>query len=90
MIDPDTPLPFWGRVVPPAGGPSHLVRSGWLTPYTVETLVEDTLRMGTGGRLLVTVPATTSEWMLGKVRERLTRAGGRGVEVNLAGAPAAP
>lgn len=36
-----------------------VARSVWLTPYTRETLTADALRAGPGGRLDITVPAST-------------------------------
>jgi hypothetical protein len=35
-----------------------LLRSAWLSPYAVETLVADARRAGPGARLDVTVPAS--------------------------------
>jgi hypothetical protein len=71
-------------VLPPgttAGGP--LYRSGWLTPYTAQTIVDDALRAGRGARLDVTVPPATDDRMLECVREEFGWLSGRGIHVRV-------
>src|SRR5437867_166931 len=58
----ERPLRMWVRITPPAGGSAGtLERTGWLTPYTAETVAEDALRAGDGARLELTVAASTVE-----------------------------
>jgi len=46
----EPPERIWARIVPPAGESSGtLERTGWLTPYTAETIAEDAVRGGPGG-----------------------------------------
>ncbi len=52
-----------------------------LTPYAVETLVEDALRAGAGARLEVTVAAETDPRTVASLAERLSVLGPRGVAV---------
>src|SRR5207237_857896 len=41
----ERPLRMWVRITPPAGGSAGtLDRTGWLTPYTAETVAQDALR----------------------------------------------
>jgi len=68
------PARFWVRIVPATGESSGtLERTGWLTPYTAETIAEDAVRAGRGARLEVTVGASTTEG--------IARLGKRGVQV---------
>jgi len=76
------PLAMWARVLPPGGDTSRtLERAGWLTPYTVETLVEDASRRGRGARLELTVDVGTPDDELTHVQEQFSRLGTRGVQV---------
>jgi acyl carrier protein len=78
------PPAVWARVLPPDGNATRaLERAGWLTPYTVETLVEDTLRMGRGARLELTLDGRTSDVGLTRVREQFARLAARGVLVSI-------
>src|SRR5207249_10468061 len=77
----ERPLHMWGRITPRAGGSAGtLERTGWLTPYTAETVAEDARRAGDGARLEVTVAASTVEG-LAQVRQQFARLGKRGVQV---------
>ena len=58
-------------------------RSGWLTPYEVETIYADALWGGRGARLEVSVPARTSDEGLVWIRERFDRLRRRGVGVRV-------
>jgi acyl carrier protein len=71
------------RVVPPAGASGSFERSGALTPYAVEILVEDALRAGPGARLEMEVPADTDEDHVAATRARLAPLAARGVEVSV-------
>lgn len=55
----------------------------FLTPYNIETIVEDTLRWGTEASLHILVPPNTSAAILGGIRERLTALSARGVHVEI-------
>ncbi len=75
------PARFWMRIVPAAGESSGtLERTGWLTPYTAETIAEDAVRAGRGARLEVTVGASTTEG-IARVQRQFARLGKRGVQV---------
>ena len=79
----ERPLRMWVRITPPAGGSAGtLERTGWLTPYTAETVAEDALRAGDGARLELTVAASTVEG-LAQVRQQFARLGKRGVQVTV-------
>jgi len=71
------------RITPPAGGSAGtLDRTGWLTPYTAETVAEDALRAGDGARLELTVAASTMAG-LARVQQQFARLGKRGVQVTV-------
>jgi len=79
----ETPPRVRGRLVPPAGqASSTLERTGWLTPYTAETLVEDGARAGRGATLELTVGESTTAG-LARVRQRFARLAARGVHVTV-------
>lgn len=71
--------------VRPAGtmtrGP--LYRSGWLTPYTAQTIADDALRAGPGAHLDVAVAPATDDLELDLVREELGWLAGRGIHVRI-------
>src|SRR5439155_1046783 len=56
------PVFVWVRIVPP---PRHangdLLRGGWLTPYTTETIVQDAVRSGPRSRPQESVPTNVSD-----------------------------
>ncbi len=58
-------------------------RTGWLTPYEVETLFADALWAGRGSRLDVRVPALTSDAGVSWIRERFDRLRKRGIGVSV-------
>jgi acyl carrier protein len=89
---PDTPIFFWARVDALGGVPRTLHRSGWLTPYAAEALVEDALRGGRGARMELVLPTGTSDSGLAWANARfawLSRHGIR-VQVRRGGAEPAP
>ena len=58
-------------------------RTGWLTPYEVETLFSDAMWAGQGASLEVSVPARTSDDGLAWVRARFDRLRRRGIGVRV-------
>lgn len=58
-------------------------RTGWLTPYEVETLFSDALWAGRGSRLDVRVPARTSDAGVTSIRQRFDRLRNRGIGVSV-------
>lgn len=58
-------------------------RTGWLTPYEVETLFSDALWAGRGSRLELSVPARTSEAGVTWIRQRFDRLRKRGIGVRV-------
>jgi len=75
------PARFWVRIVPATGESSGtLERTGWLTPYTAETIAEDAVRAGRGARLELTVAESTTEGLV-RVKRQFARLGKRGVQV---------
>lgn len=61
----------------------HSERTGWLTPYEVETLFSDAMWAGQGSKLDVAVPARTSEDGLAWIRSRFDRLRTRGIGVQV-------
>jgi acyl carrier protein len=83
---------IWVRIVPPAGkSTGTLERTGWLTPYTAETIGEDAVRAGPGARLELTIGAKTSEGFV-RAQRQFAWLADRGVLVNVQrdDGPAAP
>ncbi len=79
----EPPERIWVRIVPAAGESSGtLDRTGWLTPYTAETIAEDAVGAGRGARLEVTI-ATSSTAGLARVQHQFAPLGARGVEVTV-------
>ena len=68
-----------------AKGPGSLrsERTGWLTPYEVETLFSDALWSGRGSQLELRVPARTSEAGVDWIRQRFDRLRKRGIGVRV-------
>jgi len=86
------PVLFRARVLPSGRTATPLQRAGWLTPYAAETLAMDVRRMARGGRLEVTVAATTSHTTVREIGRSLARLVGRRIAVELRrdGVPEAP
>jgi acyl carrier protein len=73
------------RIVPAAGeSTGTLERSGWLTPYTAETIAEDAVRAGPGTRLELTIAANTVEGLV-RAQRRFAALGKHGVLVTVQG-----
>ncbi len=58
-------------------------RSGWLTPYEVDTLFSDALWAGQGANLDVCVPARATDEALAWVRSRFERLQKQGIRVRV-------
>jgi hypothetical protein len=71
------------RVVPPPARPNDapLQRTGWLTPYTAQTIAEDAITAGPGTRLELTVPAKLSDLVVTRLEQQFAWLGDRGVAV---------
>ena len=79
----EPPERIWVRIVPAAGESSGtLYRTGWLTPYTAETIAEDAVGAGRGARLEVTI-ATSSTAGLARLQRQFAPLGARGVQVTV-------
>jgi len=78
----DEPIPVQAKLVPGTGG--ALERAEWLTPYVVQTIMDDALRCGPGTRLELTLPATADEAAFATVRRHFARLGTRGLDVRVA------
>jgi len=79
----EPPERIWVRIVPAAGESNGtLHRTGWLTPYTAETIAEDAVGAGRGARLEVTVAASSTTG-LARVQHQFAPLGARGVEVTV-------
>jgi acyl carrier protein len=79
----EQPARIRARIVAATGqSTSGLERTGWLTPYTAETIAEDTLRAGNGPRLEVTVEGSTAA-SIARVQHQFTRLSERGVQVTV-------
>jgi len=77
------PVRVWVRVVTPGGFGGVLECAEWLTPYAAETIIEHTLRAGSGARLEVTVAEDRGEPGLRQVQQQFARLSGRGVAVDV-------
>ena len=76
--------PFVRAAVAPAGrGRASIERSGWLTPYTVETIAEDARGAGRGARLEIDVAADAHAASLGLVEDAFGWLRERGLEVSV-------
>jgi acyl carrier protein len=74
---------IWARIVPAAGeSTGTLERTGWLTPYTAETIAEDAVRAGPGTRLELTIAANTAEGLV-RAQPQFAALGKRGVLVTV-------
>jgi acyl carrier protein len=75
-------IPVSARIVSGRHG-GELSRADVLTPYAMQSLVEDALSAGRGSRLEVTVPSDLSDARLALLEEDLGWLGRRGVEVSV-------
>jgi acyl carrier protein len=79
----EPPLRVRARIVPATGDAAGTFeRSGWLTPYTAETIAENALGAGKGVHLEVTV-ATRTAADLDRVTHRFARLRTQGVQVTV-------
>ena len=78
------PALVWARVVSARSESSgDIQRTGWLTPYTAETIADDALRAGRGAKLEVAVPSTVSDAGLAQLQDEFAWLGDRGVQVSI-------
>ena len=77
------PIRFRAAVRAPGRSEPTLLRSGLLTPYTLETIAADVYRAGAGARLEVQVGEDATEERLAAVRRRLAWLAGRAVSVQV-------
>jgi acyl carrier protein len=81
---PADPVFAWTRVVPAGDGASGgLERTGELTPYAVDILVEDARRAGPGARVEMKLPASTDDAGLAAALHQLGPLSARGVAVRV-------
>jgi len=88
----EPPQRIWARIVPPVGESSGtLERTGWLAPYTAETIAEDAMRAGRGARVELTIAAITPEGLV-RAQRQFAELGRHGVLVTVrrGDGPAAP
>jgi acyl carrier protein len=65
-----TPPFIWARILPALSDPPRSVeRADWLTPYTLQTIVDSALQAGPGARLDVGVPPNVGEGALTRLRD---------------------
>ncbi len=76
-------FPFRARLDKRGPATMRSERTGWLTPYEVETLFSDAMWAGHGAELDVAVPAKTSEDGLAWIRSRFDRLRMRGIGVRV-------
>lgn len=80
----ERPIAIWTRLLSPLrAARGALMRAELLTPYAVETIVEDALRAGPGARLELSVAAGTNEETMADVRGRFAGLEARGVDVSV-------
>ena len=77
------PVPARTRVCARGEGKGRIERSGPLTPYEVEILIEDLRRAGAGARLEIELPAGVDERQLAAAHARLAPLAARGVELSI-------
>ena len=80
---PRTPPRLWVTVAPPGGAwPSPLTRTEWLTPYGLETIVQDAVLCGPGTSLDVAVDPLDDVYA-DVLRAAFARLDGRGIRVSV-------
>jgi acyl carrier protein len=86
-----TPPFIWARILPGFTDPSGSVeRIGWLTPYTLETIVYSALRAGPGARLEMGVPPNLGEAAMTQLRNEFAWLGRRHIGVQVRRDPQLP
>lgn len=76
-------FPFRAQLARPHGTTVRSERTGWLTPYEVQTLFSDALWAGRGSSLCVSVPARISDAGVSWIRERFDPLRKRGIGVQV-------
>jgi hypothetical protein len=80
----ERPIAIWTRLLSPLhAARGALVRAKLLTPYAVETIVEDALRAGPGAQRELALAAGTNEEAMTHVRARFAGLEARGVDVSV-------
>lgn len=82
-VDARVPVQFRAAILAPGRSEPTLLRSGLLTPYTLEIIAADVCRAGAGARLDVQVGEGATEERLTAVRRRLAWLAGRAVTVQV-------
>ena len=86
-----TPPLIWARILPPSARRSAAIEeSGWLTPYTAETIVDRTLRAGAGARLEMGVPPNLGDPDLARLEAEFSWLGRRDISVDIHRDPRLP
>ena len=83
-----TPTWVWARIVPRECGGGRLEQSGWLTPYTAETIIDSALRAGRGARLEMSVPSHVGGRALSRLRSEFSWLRRRSIAVHIRRDPA--
>jgi acyl carrier protein len=80
----ECPVPLRARITP-AGSPRAWIveRVLLLTPYAAESLADDALRAGAGGRLELSLTPRATNATLARVRAQFSRLCERGIEVEV-------
>jgi acyl carrier protein len=83
-VSADPPVPLRARITP-AGPPRAWIveRVLLLTPYAAESLSDDALRAGVGGRLELSLGSHATDGMLANVRAQFSRLEERGIAVEV-------
>jgi acyl carrier protein len=78
----EPPQRIWARIVRAGESRGTLERTGWLTPYIVDTIVEDALQAGPGARVDVTIAASAGDAAV-RAQRRFAALGKRGLLVTV-------
>jgi len=86
-----TPPLIWARILPSRSrASSGIERSGWLTAYTAETIVDSALRAGPGARLEMGVPPDLGEPDLSRLEAEFAWLARRDIAVRIRRDPGLP
>lgn len=82
--DASDPIRASARVIPAEGsGRPIFERTEWLTPYAIESIVDDALHAGRGARLEMSLAASTPAADIARIAERFQALSTRGIEVQV-------
>jgi acyl carrier protein len=76
-------VPFSGLVTPAKSGMAAVLRTGWLTPYAAQTIVDEALRAGSGARVEITVHADVDAAGFAAIRGAFVALETRGVQLRM-------